>query len=342
MTLGPLGGLNPPPVNAPDAADLSPGIQPGIQNGLIIGNLVIIFGPSGAIGGYFQYQQGTTPGPGNQPIVSITNSSTDPFGNPTVGGAVVTYQTFGGNQMFASALGAGSIQFYYYNGTMFIAGPGMSISESGGGTSFGLTILAPGANSQVEISPVLWLPTQAADPGNANGVIVLFADPAGHLNYVSDNTAGDGNAYSTGRKTLLASATPQTINNTNPQVITGMTWPLAAGQTYRIEGVVTWTQGTGAVAQANGFAFSGTTTEVSISNEWVVATTFAQTTNFRRLTGLTTGTTPAFAAGAVVEWHFSGKIVVNAAGTLELVAAEGTSGDTYVINDGFADVLPAS
>lgn len=51
------------------------------------GRLVIVFGPVGTVSGIFVYQLGTTPGPGNTPIVSITNSTTDPYGNtvqPTI------------------------------------------------------------------------------------------------------------------------------------------------------------------------------------------------------------------------------------------------------------------
>lgn len=84
MTVPGLGGTPPMP----------PGYQPpGLPDtaagsvNIFRGRLVIVFGPANTVSGIFVYQQGTTPGPGNTPIVSITNSTVDPFGNavqPTI------------------------------------------------------------------------------------------------------------------------------------------------------------------------------------------------------------------------------------------------------------------
>lgn len=79
MTVPGMGGIPPmPPGYVPPGL---PDTAAGSTN-IFRGRLVLVFGPAGTVSGIFVYQQGTTPGPGNTPIVSITNSTTDPFGNP--------------------------------------------------------------------------------------------------------------------------------------------------------------------------------------------------------------------------------------------------------------------
>lgn len=78
------------PLNAPPGGALFPGIQPG-STGVIAANQVIIFGPTGVPTGLFLYQPGTTPGLGNPPVEWISNSTTDPFGNPLVTSGIVTF-----------------------------------------------------------------------------------------------------------------------------------------------------------------------------------------------------------------------------------------------------------
>ena len=70
-----------PPLNAPPAGQPLPGVQPGTQNSIVLANIVIIFGPTGAATGLFVYQPGTTPGAGNPPIAWITANTVDPYGN---------------------------------------------------------------------------------------------------------------------------------------------------------------------------------------------------------------------------------------------------------------------
>jgi hypothetical protein len=82
------------PLNAPPAGNASPGVQPGATSGVFVGRLVVIFGPAGTPLGLFLYAAGTTPGPGNPPIVSIIDASVDPYGNATHPG--VTSQIPGG------------------------------------------------------------------------------------------------------------------------------------------------------------------------------------------------------------------------------------------------------
>lgn len=70
-----------PPLNAPPAGQVLPGVQPGTSQAVVIANIVIIFGPTGSATGLFVYQPGTTPGAGNPPIAWITANTVDPYGN---------------------------------------------------------------------------------------------------------------------------------------------------------------------------------------------------------------------------------------------------------------------
>jgi hypothetical protein len=68
----------------------------GFQNPVeIIVNKVIIEGPGG---GLFLYIG--TPGPGNPPVVSITENTTDPYGNPVTPGLDVTQGIISGTNIF--------------------------------------------------------------------------------------------------------------------------------------------------------------------------------------------------------------------------------------------------
>jgi hypothetical protein len=78
------------PLNAPGTVPLGYGAQPGVSNGVQFARQVIVFGPSGTVVGIFVYAPGTTPGHGNLPLVSITQSATDPYGN-TVQPGVTSY-----------------------------------------------------------------------------------------------------------------------------------------------------------------------------------------------------------------------------------------------------------
>ena len=72
------------PLNAPPAGAMVPGVQPGTSSAVVLAQFVIVFGNNG---GVFVYNG--TPGPGNQPIASVTSASTDPYGNPVQPGFTV-------------------------------------------------------------------------------------------------------------------------------------------------------------------------------------------------------------------------------------------------------------
>jgi hypothetical protein len=65
-----------PPLNAPKAANVSPGVQPGVSSGIVLAQYVVVFGTSG---GVFIYDG--TPAPGNPPIYWFGNVTADPYGN---------------------------------------------------------------------------------------------------------------------------------------------------------------------------------------------------------------------------------------------------------------------
>jgi hypothetical protein len=69
-----------PPLNAPQAGQVSYGIPPN-SNGVIVARQVIVFGPAGNASGVFVYAAGTTPGLGNPPITWESSGLVDPFGN---------------------------------------------------------------------------------------------------------------------------------------------------------------------------------------------------------------------------------------------------------------------
>jgi hypothetical protein len=97
------------PVNAPEGGQVYPGVQPG-TSALQFANTVLVFGPAGSAVGIFIYPAGTSPGPGNPPIISITEASADPFGNLVDPGVTIGLPT--ATQIILSTSGgAGIIDF---------------------------------------------------------------------------------------------------------------------------------------------------------------------------------------------------------------------------------------
>jgi hypothetical protein len=153
------------PVNAPPGAPTPIGVQPGVTSAILFANTVVVFGTGG---GLFVYAPGTTPGPGNPPIFSVTAGTTDPFGNPVVptveigpGGqlnagntiinpqGIFTYSTFppAANTLIAStapAAGTDAKGNAYLAGTFVYAQGASNWTATGVQSSGGL-----GASSQI-------------------------------------------------------------------------------------------------------------------------------------------------------------------------------------------------
>jgi hypothetical protein len=339
MNLRGLGGLPPRPQNAPNAADLVPGIQAGAQNAIVLANVVIVFGPTGTISGLFIYNVGTTPAKGNQPLVSATNASTDPFGNPTIGGSVTAYLAEGGGDVSAVSLSAGGIVFSFYNGSTWTTGANIFQSFNVNGSQLQLVADGTTPNAGVYASPILALAFQSALPASGvGGQVLLLDDPAGQLVYMADPTNGDGNTYDTGRLS-------QALGSNLPISGTGHTAIFSAAVTpgtYRVEGFIECQQGATAAAQVLGFSGPAATCRIQYYyiEQAVTAQEFSQNSN---MGSLTTTSSPAYGAGITFTFAFRGVINVTAAGTLEVIGAEGTSGDSFtVINGSFFDLMPVT
>lgn len=78
-----LGAGTPSRFPYPDRPQSSAGLGPS-SAASVRARTIIIFGPAGAVEGLFMYAAGTIPGPGNPPVVWISESTTDPFGNSLV------------------------------------------------------------------------------------------------------------------------------------------------------------------------------------------------------------------------------------------------------------------
>jgi hypothetical protein len=65
-----------PPLNAPPAGIIVPGVQPGVSNAVILAQYVIVFGTAG---GVFIYTG--APAAGNPPIAWMSGATADPYGN---------------------------------------------------------------------------------------------------------------------------------------------------------------------------------------------------------------------------------------------------------------------
>jgi hypothetical protein len=98
------------------------GVQPGSSAGIVRARLVIVSGPSGAISGIFVYAAGTTPALGNPPIVSVTNGTSDPFGNPVVPGLDVTQGAITGTTITGGTISGTTISGTTFIGTDFVLG----------------------------------------------------------------------------------------------------------------------------------------------------------------------------------------------------------------------------
>lgn len=97
------------PLNAPQGQQVLPGVQPGVSGGIVLATYVIIFG---ANGGMFVYNG--SPGPGNPPIYSVSNATSDPYGNAIEPG--IWAGTIGSTQVGLQVSGTAGREFFIVPG----------------------------------------------------------------------------------------------------------------------------------------------------------------------------------------------------------------------------------
>lgn len=130
-------------VGAPAGQATPIGVQAGVSNSIDFARAVVVFGPAGSVLGVYVYSPGTTPGPGNPPIMSMGNSSVDLYGNAIHPG--ISSQIPGGNwvSLFQgqiefqggsaiSGTSGGNLVFQTAADFAFIGGPVLSETASGG------------------------------------------------------------------------------------------------------------------------------------------------------------------------------------------------------------------
>ena len=147
------GGQTPPRADQQYQSAQPVPVAPGTSN-VVRARLVLVFGPTGTINGVFQYAAGTTPGPGNPPIASITNSLTDPYGNATKQGFV----SYGPGGSAVQILGESLFTYFGTAGEQ----PG-AIFEQG---QAGQLTFESGGQSPADPQALLTLESQGAGSGN--------------------------------------------------------------------------------------------------------------------------------------------------------------------------------
>jgi hypothetical protein len=116
---------------------------------------------------------------------------------------------------------------------------------------------------------------------------------------------------------VVTLATNQPITSTSPTPLTGMSWPVVAGQ-YQIRGNLQGQQGGTNATQDVGFSGPAT----SFCRIFFYASTVAGVSSESNISTLTTIGIDPGGAGNTFYLNFEGTIVFSAAGTLEVIANE--------------------
>jgi hypothetical protein len=138
--------------------------------------------------------------------------------------------------------------------------------------------------------------------------------------------SGDTNSYFLAYTSAAASAVPQTISSTSATTITGCSFPVGIGQ-YHFRARVTFSGGS-AAGTAN-FSVSGPAN----TSPWIDALFIMSTSTAgagAQNAALGPVNSPTLTTGNNVA-DIEGEATFTAAGTLALQCAEGTAGDTVII-----------
>lgn len=275
---------------------------------LTVSGDIIITGTNG----WFIYSG--TPALGNDPIAYAVapGVTADPFGNSLALSAAVV--SVNGNAWTA-----------LQGGAMYSMGPHAAYSAGFFAAS-------------TEAAGIMGLDSGLAT--NTDTASALLVNSANNGTPAQVISGADANTYDMTRLTLFTTSN-QTINSTSSTVITGLSCPVAANGLYRISGVIQWVQGSASVAQKMGFSGPATSNVRITANQQGIASATAG--NWSSFTSLAIAATPAFNATSSNVWEFDGIVGFTAAGTFEVIAAEGTSGDTFSIESySFMDVMPVA
>lgn len=355
------------PVNAPRGQGTPVGVQPGVSNAIVIANKVIVFGTGG---GVFVYSG--TPGPGNPPIASISNTTTDPYGNATEIGinaytvvsgvrvAIGLNQTMNGGtlgtlpgvtgQSIANAPFTAAGMFAAATSLISFARAGLTTGQS---TSTDVAaVIAGQSQADSGVTRGFWQISAGLTAIGNNGTfevddregIVLLAPQtgppaAGTASGLWADLAGDVNVRNfidgndyRAGHLVQFGNSGQLINSTSPAVITGMSMTMAAGN-YHVQGWINFT-GTAAAGSAQ-FGFDGTVTLSHADGGAFFSTPGVGLGNASVFSGsLALAGSPTL-TGGLQRWEFDAFVVCSAGGTFNVRAQEGVAGDSFTVNSGY-------
>jgi hypothetical protein len=211
-----------------------------------------------------------------------------------------------------------------------------------------LDLIGPQYNSPY--GDYCWIELQSSysDGSSYAGANLFYTDRSGTQHLVLEWGEGgifarnitDGGAYDIQALHLIATPINQPVTSTTPAVITGLSQTVAAG-TYVLRGVMRAVMGSTSAALnigLNGPAASVTYLDISFFSPYPTTTSqIIQTLALGNTTNSATITN-----GDDCQIRIDGYITFTAPGTLEVTAAEHTSGDSWTLVAGVLDLMPVT
>jgi hypothetical protein len=326
------------PLNAPPGVSPQPGVQPGVYNGVILADKVIVFGPGD---GVFVYSG--TPGPGNPPIAWVGAGLVDPYGNvlPSTTG-VAGSGTFQAGDTVLDASGV-----FVYNGPpganlllLSICGAAGATDQFGNIAPQGLTTYSsttPGQATNIGWGGIFAQLFNADGGGSQQGLWNIGGEfRFNGLGALTVIDGADGETYSTQRLSLFLPAgggVPLTV--TTPTMFFTSN---VAVRSYRVSGMLLLTSN---AAVSVSFEFAGTaayTGEIAAS---IVRAAVLLGTNVIPPNALTGVGGAMLGGGDVYICYLDGTISVSAAGTMTVAGAVSANGAGVTVDPfSYLDVMP--
>lgn len=325
-----------PSVGSPPGQPTPVGVQPGTTPGIVLGRYVIVFGPAGGI---FLYSG--QPAFGNPPIAWGTLATTDPFKNPIQPGIFLAELASSGNALggllWNTVIGSEPLLALFPDSTLGFTGNspfalGRVFNRGLASESVSLALGGGGA-SGISSPVMLELFGQSKD-----GTTVL---PHAEFYFPLFVEGIDTNVYSAGHLTLPATATPEIINQTTAETITGCTADLAA-KTYKIEAEIQFTASLSAGNPSFQIGVSAATSAIWGNGFiWQTSGAGAGVNRFTADTSRLVFQGPGMVAGAVYIARIKGLIICTGAGAISLQAFTSAAADTFVINNAVLELSPS-